>query len=139
MANGDVKKVNPASLSDDTQSGLSASFNEDVSEGYHIVEETDSATKAVTYDVLCDGKLIWSTVTKPLAMAFIAGHKSPNRSSDKGDGANSEDKSSKNGGKRNDPSKVEPGSQSPTPDGDPTAANASSAPTPRKRVLLWQS
>lgn len=52
--------------------------NKDINTGYKIIEETDDKTKDITYDVLCDGELVFSCLTKPLAFAWIEGHKAGN-------------------------------------------------------------
>lgn len=50
--------------------------DDSVKDGYKIIEVIEKDAKGVetkTYDVLNSGKLAFSTVTKPLAMAWLAG------------------------------------------------------------------
>jgi hypothetical protein len=134
---------------DDTNNPLEDETNKALGEGYQIVEEIDDKTMAVGYDVFLGEKLLWSTATKPLAFAFIEGHKS-----DRGRGGVDKGKGAEKGGK---PSEVAPATQTPgsSPErsvrgpgggdgskgGNKSASqsspsNSGAAASPRKRMLI---
>jgi hypothetical protein len=91
-----------------------------------IVERVDKETGAVAYEVEKDGKVIYSTVTKPLAFAFLAGVNAVPVKAAKGTPPKPE----------GDDPKAKPETASVDTTDKPAAPVPASTPAPRKRSVL---
>ena len=97
----------------------------------HIVEEIDDTTKAVVYNVECGAKTLYSTVSKPLAYAFLQGlnidgnweKDLPGNASDTAD-------------KTDDHSSDDTSDDKPDNKGDNKSSFTPKAQPPRKRAML---